>query len=60
MFREERFSPITYQTPDLEPLEYNDPKENAEQKRKLLKLHQQQNNELNFRFLEKLARAMNN
>lgn len=57
MFREERFSPITYQTPDLEPLEYNDPKENAEQKRKLLKLHQQQNNELNFRFLEKLARS---
>jgi len=55
MFREESFSPITYQTPDLEPLEYNDPKENAEQKRKLLKLHQQQNNELNFKFLEKLA-----
>lgn len=55
MFREESFSPITYQTPDLEPLKYNDPKENAEQKRKLLKLHQQQNNELNFKFLEKLA-----
>ncbi|WP_332454352.1 DUF1800 domain-containing protein [Chryseobacterium aquaticum] len=55
MFREKSFSPIIYQTPDLEPLEYNDPKENAEQKRKLLKLHQQQNNELNFKFLEKLA-----
>lgn len=55
MFREESFSPIIYQTPDLEPLEYNDPRENAEQKRKLLKLHQQQNNELNFKFLEKLA-----
>lgn len=55
MFREEIFSPIVYETPDLESLEYNDPKANAEQKRKMLKLHQQQNNELNFRFLEKLA-----
>jgi len=55
LFREEGFSPIVYDTPDPEALNHSTPETAAEQKRKTLKLHQKQNNELNFRFLEKLA-----
>ncbi|MDF2551401.1 MAG: hypothetical protein K0R77_676 [Chryseobacterium sp.] len=55
VFNEENFSPIVYETPDIEPIEYNDPKATAEQKREIQKVNQKQNNELNLNFLKKFA-----
>ncbi|WP_435525867.1 hypothetical protein [Chryseobacterium indoltheticum] len=34
VFNEETFSPIVYETPDIEPIEYTDPKATAEQKKR--------------------------
>ncbi|MCU7615858.1 DUF1800 domain-containing protein [Chryseobacterium sp. PBS4-4] len=55
IFNEENFSPIIYETLDIEPIEYNDPKATAEQKREIQKVNQKQNNELNLNFLKKMT-----
>jgi len=55
VFNEETFSPIVYETPDIEPIEYTDPKATAEQKREIQKINQKQNNELNLNFLKKMT-----
>lgn len=55
IFNEESFSPIVYKTPDIEPIEYNDPKATAEQKREIQKVNQKQNTELNLNFLNKMT-----
>lgn len=55
IFNEETFSPIAYKTPDVEPIEYTDPKATAEQKREIQKINQKQNTELNLNFLNKMT-----
>ncbi len=55
VFEEETFSPIIYQTPDIEQVEYNDPKANAVKRREIQKVNQKQNNELNLNFLKKMT-----
>jgi len=55
IFNEETFSPIVYGTTDIEPIEYNDPKATAQQKREIQKINQKQNNELNLNFLKKMT-----
>jgi uncharacterized protein (DUF1800 family) len=55
IFTEESFSPVVYETPDIQPIEYNDPKATAEQKREIQKVNQKQNNELNLNFLKKMT-----
>lgn len=55
IFTEETFSPVVYETAEIEPVEYNDPKATAEQKREIQKVNQQQNNELNLNFLKKMT-----
>lgn len=54
---EETFSPVQYETPDIEPIEYTDPKATAEQKRQIQKVSQKQNTELNLNFLKKMTSA---
>ncbi len=55
VFNEESFSPIVYEIPDIQPIEYNDPKATAEQKREIQRVNQKQNNELNLNFLQKMT-----
>ncbi|MCY0977644.1 DUF1800 domain-containing protein [Chryseobacterium wangxinyae] len=55
VFKEETFSPVIYQTPDIEQVEYNDPKANAVKRREIQKVNQKQNNELNLNFLKKMT-----
>lgn len=55
VFNEGTFSPIVYETPDIVPIEYTDPKATAEQKREIQKINQKQNNELNLNFLKKMT-----
>jgi len=55
VFNVETFSPIVYETPDIEPIEYTDPKATAQQKREIQKVNQKQNNELNLNFLKKMT-----
>jgi uncharacterized protein (DUF1800 family) len=57
LFNEETFTPIQYQTADVEPIEYTDPKATAEQKREIQKVSQQQNTELNLNFLKKMTES---
>ena len=57
VFTEETFSPVIYETQDVELIEYNDPKATAEQKRKIQKVNQKQNNELNLNFLKKMTKS---
>lgn len=52
---EETFSSVVYETADIEPVEYNDPKATAEQKREIQKVNQKQNTELNLNFLKKMT-----
>lgn len=55
ILNEESFFPIIYETPDIEQIEYNDPKANAEQRREIQKVNQKQNTELNLNFLKKFT-----
>lgn len=57
VFNEEIFFPIVYETPDIEPIEYTDPKATAEQKREIQRVNQKQNNELNLNFLKKMSNS---
>lgn len=55
VFSQETFFPVLYETADIEPIEYNDPKATATQKREIQKVNQKQNNELNLNFLKKMT-----
>lgn len=58
LFREDNFSEITYDTPDIIPTEdYMNSTTPAEKKKEMQRLNREQNNELNLNFLDKIVNS---
>lgn len=57
LFNEENFSEITYDTPDVETMDYMNDKSPAEKKKEIQKINREQNNELNLNFLNKMVNS---
>lgn len=58
LFREDNFSEITYDTPDIIPTEdYMNSTAPAEKKKEMQRLNREQNNELNLNFLDKIVNS---
>lgn len=58
LFREDNFSNITYDTPDIVPTEdYMNSTAPAEKKKEMQRLNREQNNELNLNFLDKIVNS---
>ncbi|KQT26200.1 hypothetical protein ASG22_05890 [Chryseobacterium sp. Leaf405] len=57
LFKEENFTEITYETPDVETIDYMNDKSPAEKKKEIQKINREQNEELNLNFLNKMVNS---
>lgn len=57
LFKEETFLDITYETPDVETIDYMNDKSPAEKKKEIQKINREQNEELNLNFLDKMVNS---
>ncbi|MCJ8153296.1 DUF1800 domain-containing protein [Chryseobacterium sp. SSA4.19] len=55
LLNEDMFSDISYETPDVDTLDYMDDKSPAEKKKEVQKINRLQNEELNLNFLNKMV-----
>lgn len=57
LFREENFVEVTYDTPDVETIDYMNDKSPAEKKKGIQRINREQNSELNLNFLNKMINS---
>ncbi|EJL73036.1 DUF1800 domain-containing protein [Chryseobacterium populi] len=57
LFKEDGFTEINYDTPDVEIIDYMNDKTPAEKKKEIQKINREQNNELNLNFLNKMINS---
>ncbi|WP_082891084.1 DUF1800 domain-containing protein [Chryseobacterium glaciei] len=57
LFKEENFVEVTYETPDVETIDYMTDKSPAEKKKEIQRINREQNNELNLNFLNKMINS---
>jgi len=57
LFKEENFVEITYDTPDVETIDYMNDKSPAEKKKEIQRINREQNSELNLNFLNKMINS---
>ncbi|MFP3594219.1 DUF1800 family protein [Chryseobacterium sp. SIMBA_038] len=57
LFKEENFIEVTYDTPDVETIDYMTDKSPAEKKKEIQRINREQNNELNLNFLNKMINS---
>jgi len=57
LFKEEDFTEINYETPDVETIDYMSDKSPAEKKKEIQKINREQNEELNLNFLNKMVNS---
>lgn len=57
LFKEENFSEVNYNTPDVETIDYMSDKSPAEKKKEIQRINRDQNNELNLNFLNKMINS---
>lgn len=57
LFKEERFTEVNYDTPDVEIIDYMNDQTPAEKKKEIQKINREQNNELNLNFLNKMVNS---
>lgn len=55
LFKEENFTEINYETPDVETIDYMNDKSPADKKKEIQKINREQNEELNLNFLNKMV-----
>jgi len=57
LFKEQPFTDISYDTPDVEIVDYMNDKTPAEKKKEIQKINRDQNNELNLNFLDSIVNS---
>ncbi|WP_027378218.1 DUF1800 domain-containing protein [Chryseobacterium daeguense] len=57
LFKEETFTYINYDTPDVETVDYMNDKSPAEKRKEIQKINREQNLELNLNFLDKMVNS---
>lgn len=57
LFKEENFVEVTYDTPDVEIIDYMTDKSPAEKKKEIQRINREQNSELNLNFLNKMINS---
>lgn len=57
LFKEENFSEVNYNTPDVETIDYMSDQSPAEKKKEIQRINRDQNNELNLNFLNKMINS---
>ncbi|MET3538311.1 DUF1800 domain-containing protein [Chryseobacterium limigenitum] len=57
LFKEENFVEVTYDTPDVETIDYMTDKSPAEKKKEIQRINREQNSELNLNFFNKIINS---